>query len=90
MLSYSWDSILAYNASPRNASSQDDYFDVPFGAMLFEGKDKNKEFEGSLMDTTISAAVVEYNFPVEFFLDMLSRCVYGSMKGIDTTIYRSM
>lgn len=43
--------------------------------MLFEGKDKNKEFEGSLMDTTISGAIDEYGFPVEFFLDMLSRYV---------------
>jgi len=44
--------------------------------MLFEGKagDESSEDTGSLMDTTINNAVVEFGFPVEFFLDMLCRC----------------
>ena len=48
--------------------------------MLFEGKagDENSEDTGSLMDTTINNAVVEFGFPVEFFLDML--CRYGAEK----------
>lgn len=53
--------------------SQADYYDVPHGEMLFAGKDEDKEDTGSLMDTTVNNAVLEYGFPVEFFLDMLSR-----------------
>lgn len=56
---------------------QNYYNDVPFGDMLFEGKDgdENADFTGSLMDTSINNAVLEFGFPVEFFLDML--CRYG-------------
>lgn len=47
--------------------------------MLFEGKagDDSTANTGSLMDTSINSAVLEFGFPVEFFLDMLCRCVYG-------------
>lgn len=42
--------------------------------MLFGGKDDDKEDTGSLMDTSINNAVIEYGFPAEFFLDTLCRC----------------
>lgn len=47
------------------------YFDVPHGEMLFQPEDKKDT--GSLMDTSITSAVLEFGFPVEFFLDMLCR-----------------
>ena len=42
--------------------------------MLFGGKGEDKEDTGSLMDTSINNAVIEYGFPAEFFLDTLCRC----------------
>lgn len=60
---------------PRSVDGcQTDYYDVPFGEMLFGGKDEDKEDTGSLMDTSINNAVIEYGFPAEFFLDTLCRC----------------
>ncbi|CAN0302046.1 unnamed protein product, partial [Laminaria digitata] len=57
----------------HNAEVKTDYYDVPFGEMLFGGKDEDKEDTGSLMDTSINSAVIEYGFPAEFFLDTLCR-----------------
>lgn len=43
--------------------------------MLFEDNtgDETDDFAGSLMDTSINNASMEFGFPVEFFLDMLCR-----------------
>lgn len=57
-----------------NGRSQDVYNDVPFGEMLFEEDSEVVNSEvGGLMDTSITDAVIEYGFPVEFFLDTLCR-----------------
>lgn len=66
--------LFVHGTQPR-PGTQVDYYDVPHGEMLFEGKRENKEDVGSLMDTTINNAVIEYGFPVEFFLDTLCRRV---------------
>ncbi|CAM9415163.1 unnamed protein product [Pylaiella littoralis] len=59
----------------RIAEEENYYNDVPFGEMLFEGKagGENTADTGSLMDTSVNNAVIEFGFPVEFFLDMLCR-----------------
>lgn len=59
---------------PSVDGCQTDYYDVPFEEMLFAGKYEDKEDTGSLMDTSINNAVIEYGFPAEFFLDTLCRC----------------
>lgn len=50
-----------------------DYFDVPYGEMLFEDGKMNLDDQYGLMDTTISEAAQFYNFPLEFFHDSLTR-----------------
>lgn len=65
---------------PIPTARQENYYnDVPFGDMLFEENagDEEEDFSGSLMDTSINNAVLEFGFPVEFFLDML--CRYGGI-----------
>lgn len=52
---------------------QGGYFDVPHGDMLFEEGKMDTEDKDGLMDTTINEAAVLYGFPVEFFLDVITR-----------------
>lgn len=61
------------HGAPSRRPAQDDYFDFPRGDM-FENQGKlNPADEYGLMGSTINEVALSYGFPVEFFLDVLTR-----------------
>lgn len=52
---------------------QDEYFDLPSSDMFHKERKLNPADEFGLMDTTINEAVLDYGFPLEFFLDVVTR-----------------